>query len=299
LVDTPDGEWYLAHLASRPVIPENPALLQNRDIQHGRELATQNIWQTRGYCSLGRETAIQKLEWRDGWPYVVGPKAGSQFVEAPLVEEVKFAPTYEEVDQFSDDKLNINYATLRIPFTEKLGSLTSRDGHLRLYGNESLTSKFTQSFVARRWQSFYFEAETAVAFNPVNVQQGAGLVCYYNTDNWTALQVRYDSELGRIVELTVADNFNFIQPLIDKIQVPEETAYVYMRVNVEKDYYYYSYAFDHVNWVKIDKLLDATKLSDDYVNGPRFTGAFVGMNCEDMSGTRRPADFKYFRYSEK
>ena len=179
-----------------------------------------------------------------------------------------------------------------------MGSLTENPGHLRLYGRESLTSKFTQSFVARRWQSFVFEAETAVAVHPVNVQQGAGLVCYYNTDNWSALQVRSDEKLGRIVELTIGDNFSFTQPILDKIQVPTSAEYVYFRVNVDHDLYYYSYSFDGTQWMKIDKLLDATKLSDDYVFGPRFTGAFVGMNCDDMSGQRLPADFKYFRYSE-
>jgi len=137
-----------------------------------------------------------------------------------------------------------------------------------------------------------------VAVHPVNVQQGAGLVCFYNTDNWSALQVRWDETFGRIIELTIADNFNFTQPLIDKTPVPEEAEYVYFRVNVETDSYYYSYSFDGSNWTQVDKLLDATKLSDDYVNGPRFTGAFVGMNCDDMSGGRLVADFKYFRYSE-
>ena len=29
-----------------------------------------------------------------------------------------------------------------------------------------------------------------------------------------------------------------------------------------------------------------------------FTGAFVGMQCQDTSGERLPADFKYFRYEE-
>jgi len=187
-VETQDGEWYLAYLTSRPIWPENPAILQNRDVFHGRDLATQHIWQNRGYCPLGRESAIQKMEWRDGWPYVIGGKEGSTLVEAPKgVAEVKWESTYPEVDEFVDTKLNVNFATLRIPFSEKIGSLTANPGHLRLYGNESLTSKFTQSFVARRWQSFQFEAETAVAFHPTSVQQGAGLVCYYNTDNWSAL----------------------------------------------------------------------------------------------------------------
>ena len=298
-VETPNGEWYLAHLTGRPIWPQNRVLLQNRDVFMGRDFATQHIWQNRGYCPLGRESAIQKLEWRNDWPYIVGSKAGSTEVEAPKgITEVKWEPTYPEVDNFIDVKLNLNFATLRIPFSEKLGSLTANPGHLRLYGNESLTSKFTQSFVARRWQSFKFEAETAVAFNPVNVQQGAGLVCYYNTDNWSALQIRWDEKLGRIIELTIGDNFNFMQPLSDKIQIPKTTEYVYFKVNVDTDVYHYSYSFDSKEWTKIEKLLDATKLSDDYVNGPRFTGAFVGMNCDDMSGSRLPADFKYFRYSE-
>ena len=190
-VKTQSGEWYLAHLTGRPIMPKHSALLQNRDIFMGRDIATQHIWQNRGYCPLGRESALQKLAWRDGWPSLVGPLEGSSEVDAPAgLVEVKWAPTYPEVDNFEDDKLNINFATLRIPFSDKIGSLTANPGHLRLYGNESLTSRFTQAFVARRWQSFKFEAETAVDFTPVNHQQGAGLVCYYNTDNWSALQVR-------------------------------------------------------------------------------------------------------------
>jgi len=298
-VETPDGEWYLAHLTSRPIWPQHPALLQNRSVFHGRDFATQHVYQNRGYCNLGRETAIQKLEWRNGWPYVVGEICGSVEVDAPTgVTEHIWDMTYDEIDNFENDKLNINFATLRIPFSEKIGNLTENPGHLRLYGQESLTSRFTQSLVARRWQSFTFEAETAVKVMPVNVQQGAGLVCFYNTDNWSALQVRWDEVHGRIVELTLGDNFNFTQPLLEKIPVPITADYVHFKVNVDHDVYYFSYSFNGFDWIKIDKLLDATKLSDDYVTGPRFTGAFVGMNCDDMSGQRLSADFKYFRYSE-
>jgi xylan 1,4-beta-xylosidase len=32
---------------------------------------------------------------------------------------------------------------------------------------------------------------------------------------------------------------------------------------------------------------------------PNFTGAFVGMCCQDLAGTRRPADFDYFVYRER
>lgn len=298
-VETPTDDWYMAHLASRPVWPQSSGLMQNRDVFMGRDFATQHVWQNRGYCSLGRESAIQKLQWKDGWPYIIGPLEGSLEVEAPNVVEHPFAPTYPEVDNFEDANLNINFNTLRIPFTEELGSLTARPGHLRLYGRESLTSKFTQAFVARRWQSFQFEAATAVDFRPETVQQGAGLVCFYNTENWSAFQVRGDAEFGRYLELTIADNANYTQPIQEKVRVPEDIAYVHLKVEVDYDTYVYSYSLDGESWNKVDRILDATKLSDDYVNGPRFTGAFVGMNCDDMSGNRQPADFKYFSYKER
>jgi xylan 1,4-beta-xylosidase len=41
------------------------------------------------------------------------------------------------------------------------------------------------------------------------------------------------------------------------------------------------------------------QLSDDYVSGGGFfTGAFVGINCIDITGTNKAADFDYFYYKE-
>ncbi len=58
-VETQDGEWYMAHLCGRPLEPIG----------------------NRGYCNLGRETALQKLEWgTDGWPRLVG---GGKIPRAP------------------------------------------------------------------------------------------------------------------------------------------------------------------------------------------------------------------------
>ncbi|MEN2450828.1 family 43 glycosylhydrolase, partial [Bacillus sp. JR_15] len=282
IVQTHTNEWYLAHLTGRP-------------IQSSKE----SIFQQRGWCPLGRETAIQKLEWKDGWPYVVGGKEGTLEVEAPAINEKVFAPTYHTVDEFKESTLNRHFQTLRIPFTEQIGSLTEKPQHLRLYGHESLTSKFTQAFVARRWQSFYFEAETAVLFYPENFQQAAGLVNYYNTENWTALQVTYDEELGRILELSACQNLSFSQPLAQKIVIPEEVTYVYLKVTVQKETYTYSYSFDQKDWKEIDVIFESSHLSDDFIRGGGFfTGAFVGMQCQDTSGERLPADFNYFRYEE-
>lgn len=281
IVYTHTDEWFLVHLTGRPLSREGQPLLDPR-----------------GYCPLGRETAIQRLTWRDQWPYVEGGNQPSLEIEGPKVEETKWGPDYPEKDDFDSDQLNLHFQSLRIPLGNHIASLTDRPGHLRLYGKESLTSKFTQSFIARRWQHFRFTAETKLAFDPVTFQQSAGLVNYYNTQNWTACHITWHEEKGRVLELVSCDNFTFSQPLKHKeIEVPEHVEYVYLRVNVKYDVYEYSYSWDGEVWNVIPVSFDSYKLSDDYIQGGGFfTGAFVGMQCQDTSGRALPADFDYFVY---
>jgi xylan 1,4-beta-xylosidase len=94
------------------------------------------------------------------------------------------------------------------------------------------------------------------------------------------------------------DNFTFAQPLQgEEIVIPEHVEYVYLRVDVKTQVYQYSYSFDGENWTVIPVKFDSYKLSDDYIQGGGFfTGAFVGMQCQDTSGQNRHADFDYFIY---
>ena len=280
IVHTHTDEWFLVHLTGRPLPKEDQALLDPR-----------------GFCPLGRETAIQRLTWENDWPYVVGGNQPSLEIEGPKTEEVKWEKDYPEKDDFNEKSLNLNFQTLRIPLGNHL-SLEDKPGHLRLYGKESLTSKFTQAFVARRWQHFNFTAETKLAFNPDTFQQAAGLVNYYNTENWSALQLTWNEEKGRVLDLSVCDNFTFDRPLRgNEIPVPDEVEYVYIRSEVQTNTYHYSYSFDGEAWTQIPVTLYSYKLSDDYIRGGGFfTGAFVGMQCQDTSGEGKPADFDYFTY---
>jgi xylan 1,4-beta-xylosidase len=281
IVHTHTDEWFLVHLTGRPLSREGQPLLDPR-----------------GYCPLGRETAIQRLEWKNDWPYVVGGNHPSLEIEGPNIEEFQWEKDYPEKDDFEGGYLNPHFQTLRIPLGEKIVSLKDNPGHLRLYGKESLTSKFTQAFVARRWQHFNFVAETKVSFNPTTFQQSAGLVNYYNTQNWTSCQISWNEEKGRILELVSCDNFTLAQPVQGKeIIIPDHVEYVYLRVEVKTDVYHYSYSFDGGNWTEIPVTFYSHKLSDDYIQGGGFfTGAFVGMQCQDTSGQSQYADFDYFTY---
>ncbi len=286
LVETQNGEWYLAHLTGRP-------------LELGRRpLFDLNLY---GCCPLGRETALQKIEWVDGWPRVVGGRQGALEIEGPALPEVPVAPTWPGKDDFDSTELNINYQWLRIPLTEQMVTLKERPGYLRIYGHESLASYHTQALIARRWESFNFDAETAVEFEPDTFQQLAGLTCFYNRDNFTFIHVSWDEEVGRCIDIIGRSVKKYYAPLKGKvIPVPAEVKQVYFKVEVRHDTYRYLYSFDGANYTAIDYDFRSADLSDDHVerNGGLafFTGAFVGMTCIDMQGTHKPADFDFFSY---
>ena len=54
-------------------------------------------------------------------------------------------------------------------------------------------------------------------------------------------------------------------------------------------------------WHWLPQLFDASILSDEATAPglPNFTGAFVGMACQDLAGTAIPADFDWFEYRER
>ncbi|MCM1125926.1 MAG: glycoside hydrolase family 43 protein [Lachnospiraceae bacterium] len=286
LVQTQSGEWYFTHLMGRP-------------LHHH----TESVAEVRGWCPLGRETGIQKVIWdEDGWPHIVGGHQGMLEVEAPMDVAEAEKEQFIEKDDFDEEKLSIHFQTLRIPLGEETLSLKERPGHLRLYGRQSLASTFTQAHVARRWQSFTFDAETKMAYQPWNIQQFAGLSCYYNTKNWSCIQVTWNEKYGRVIDVVATDlgnTFSLYQE--NPILIPESIEYIYLKVQVRGIYYQYFYSFDGKIWKETAHQFDSAKLSDEYIKAvydAAFTGAFTGMFSVDGLGTGLPADFDYFSYRE-
>ena len=283
LIETNNGEWFMTYLASRP--------LKNPDIAR---LAPGG----RGFCSLGRETGIARIYWEDGWPYVEGGQQAALYVKGPQGDEHPFKEDTVWRDEFDNKELNLEWQTLRVPFDDSMGSLQAREGWLRLYGNDALVSTFRQATVARRWQHKAFHAETALQFKPQHYQQAAGLICYYNTKNWSWVFMDNDDKAGRTIKVMQSDQNVASWPLHENpIKVPDDVETVWFSVDVEELVYHYNYSFDGEHWQRIPVTYQAWKLSDDYVGGKGYyTGAFVGLHCEDISGDGCYADFAYFLY---
>ncbi|TWI67430.1 xylan 1,4-beta-xylosidase [Pseudoduganella lurida] len=274
LVDTPDGQTYMVYLCGRP--------LRNR-----------------GTCTLGRETAIQPMAWgEDGWLRTADGRGTPQLQAAsPALPEHRFdaAPVREG---FNDAALPLPFQWLRTPWPEELFSLAARPGHLRLFGRESLGSQFRQALVARRQDGHCFSAATVVDFEPQHYQQQAGLVCYYGGTKFHYLYLSHDEALGRHLRvMSSLPNHVQADTFTEPVPVPSGVP-VQLRVEVDEERLLFAWRVDDGAWNWLPQQFDASILSDEACapGAPNFTGAFIGMACQDMAGTGLHADFDWFDY---
>lgn len=277
LVDTPDGSTYMVYLCGRP--------LPNR-----------------GRCTLGRETAIQKMVWgEDGWlRTIAGDGLPSLETEAPGVA-APTAPNPPGREHFDDGRLPIDFQWLRAPWPNELFSLSERPGCLRLYGRETVGSLFEQALVARRQQSHCCTASTIVEFAPRHFQQMAGLICYYNSSKFHYLHISTDDAVGRHVRVMSAlPDQAQTDAFTPAFAIPSNVA-VELRVEIDYERLHFGYRVSGAEWTWIPQQFDASILSDEATAPglPNFTGAFIGVACQDMSGARCPADFDWFQYVER
>jgi xylan 1,4-beta-xylosidase len=271
LVETQSGETYIAYLCGRPL----PG---------------------RGRCILGRETALQKMVWGDdGWLRTVAGDARPVLEsEAPDLPPHPFAPT---PSTFDGPELPIDFQWLRTPRPEEIFSLTARPGHLRLYGRETIGSQFTQALVARRLTSHRCVATTTIEFEPAHFQQAAGLVAYYNAAKFHYLHVTQDEAHGKHLRVMSAlpdapQADAFTAPIKVPANVPLE-----LRAMFDLDVLRFAWRVaDAGDWNVLPETFDASILSDEAAAPftPNFTGAFVGMACQDLAGTALHADFARF-----
>jgi xylan 1,4-beta-xylosidase len=282
IVHTQDNEVYMVHLTGRPLKPSMN-------------------------CNLGRETAIQKAMWtEDGWLRLAdGGTSPRAKVEAPSLPEYPFEAE-PETDHFDGEEISIHFNSLREPFSEEWITTKERPGFLRLKGRESFSSAHRQSLAARRQQAFSMTVETSLEFEPETHQQMAGLAYYYNTKNFYYLFVSRDEEQGKCLGIMSSDHGKYDEPLETPISI-EGWDQVFLKADIHYEELQFYFSKDGEDWSAIGPVLDASKISDDNVElkiggillDQGFTGAFIGVCVQDLSGQRKHADFDYFTYRER
>ncbi|SEN35495.1 xylan 1,4-beta-xylosidase [Actinacidiphila rubida] len=281
LVETQTGEWYLAHLTGRP------------DSRLGR-------------CVLGRETAIQRVDWTpDGWPRVAGGVPAEE-VPAPRLPAHPF-PAEPERDEFDGARLGPHWATLRRPATPDWADPSARRSHLRVHGGQSPRGLRSPSLVARRAGSLHCSLETSLEFRPADVRQLAGVTAYYDSRNWHFAYVTRDDEGRTVLSLLTCDDGDRIAYPAADFALPG-TGPVELRVTLDGEHVLFDHRLEDGAWSALGPALNATILSDEYAGekqapdgraaSPAFTGAFLGLWVQDIGADGAYADFDFATYRE-
>lgn len=276
LVELADGTPWLAYLCGRPL----PGMAR---------------------CVLGRETAIQPMRWdAEGWLRTLDGSGAPD--PAPPLPPLPPSPWPSVADEgrFDGPDLPMAFQWLRTPEPDRLFSLSARPGWLRLFGRETIGSHFEQALVARRQTAFSFTATTRLDFAPAHFQQAAGLTCYYNSTKFHYLHVTTDDAGQRVLALLSADPETGCSGEVVANGLPNGP--IELRVAVDHAALRFAWrGAGEEHWHAVGGTLDASILSDEVtVPGlPNFTGTFVGMACQDLSGAGGHADFAWFSYVEE
>lgn len=269
-VELPNGEVYLVHLTSRPFVPELR-------------------------CTLGRETAIQKMIWtEDGWLRMAdGSNLAKTEVPEPQLPEcpMKQIPDF---DDFESGELGNWYYSPRI-MPQRFADVKARPGYVRLRGQESRASLNKVSILARKLTSVYARVTTKMEFTPEVFQHSAGLILYYDNMNYVNLREYYSETLGQsaisIVQLENGEKTEFVDT-----RTAVDAGPIWMRLYVEGRKSWFEWSRDGKEYQKIGPEFDTTKYSDEYCRYGEFTGAMVGLTCADRIKRKHYADFDFFEY---
>ena len=269
-VETQNGEVYLMHLCARPFVPELR-------------------------CTLGRETAIQKMMWtEDGWLRMAdGSNFAKMEVEEANLPEVKLSQV-PSFDDFEGEELGNWYYAPRI-MPQSFADVKARPGYVRIRGQEARTSLNKVSILARKLTSVYATITTKMDFKPEIHQHSAGLILYYDNMNYVNLRKYYSETLGQsalsIIQLDNGEKEEFLNT-----RIPVDDREVYLRLCIRGRQSWFEWGYDGEHFEKIGKVFDTTKYSDEYCKYGEFTGAFVGLTCADRMKHSHYADFDFFDY---
>ena len=277
LVETPQGEWYIAHLMSRPL----PGTQLN---------------------PLGRETSLQKVSWtNNGWLQM---SDGSNLakMETPAPSGIRLEKETVRKDDIYDDFSKNSYSfKFMTPYhCQDPSWVHASNGSLKIYGRNSLFSQVKPSIMATRATSFDYTLQTKVSFQPDHYSETAGLGLYYDANNWFYIHLSLnDKEDTIILSILQAKLGQRIHHESYQAVIPEGVAEIQL-------HYLYGIAFsayrlnNESNWRELAPKIDVQYLSDEGVNGEAgeiggFTGLFNFIGSVDAHQHDSHGDFSYYQ----
>ena len=272
-VNLDEKNVYLVHLCARPFVPELR-------------------------CTLGRETAIQKMIWtEDGWLRLAD---GSNLAKLETEETglVDFnAEILPDRDDFDGEVLRRDYYSPRI-FPSTFTDYKSRKGFVKLRGQESLSSLNKVSLLCRKLPSVNIIASAGLDFNPEIYQHSAGLVLYYDNMNYIAIRKYYSDTLKQpAIAIISLENGEKKELLDTRTAVDGRPVCFKLIVSERKSFFKWGYEGEETK--PIGPVFDTSKFSDEYCKYGEFTGTMAGIFAVDSMFHKKEADFDYFSVVDK
>lgn len=264
IVETENGEMYMVHLASR--------------------------YSSEGHCIFGRETCIQKLEWgEDGWPHILGGGAFPK-IYVPEIGEDNGKYEKNEMYDFRNGIIPDCFQSLRVPLKERA---TFEENGLRLQGCDGLNSRYNQSLIARRIDDEKVTVKTKLHFEPESEKHLAGLVFIYDTCHWHYLYLTRSSVSGKKeIRILSCDDKKLIYNSESAEIGDDEWIELVGRIDGEKLQFSYGTGKEICD---IGGALNINILSDEHIY-LGFTGAMVGICCQDLFRKEKCAVFEKMEY---
>lgn len=275
LVQTKDGAWWMAHLCARPLED--------------------------GFCVLGRETALQPMEWtEDGWPRIpeTGPLPGLHWSVCGKPAAGADTPTKNPAwagfqDPLANGPLGPEWNTQREPADGSwLG--WAAEGGLVLRGRQSLSCRRRQSLVACRLRHFHVRATVRMEFDPQNFMHSAGLAFFYNTEGYLYLRLSRDDN-GNAAWQIIQCRQTEVTHLLEN-EVAAAGSPVWIQGEIRDGRVRFHQSADGSKWSAVGGGIDARFLSDEGALIYGFTGCYIALAAEDLSGGGRSVVFRDFTY---
>lgn len=247
------------------------------------------------FCPLGRETGIEKVVWKDDWPWLeAGGTAPRVHVPAPV--DVEPRPDAAVVTDFGG-ALPSDFQWLRTPHPDRIFRM--EPDALVLIGREGIGSWFEQALVARRQEHHVYAAETTMTFEPGTYQEAAGLTTYYNGHKFHALVLTQNAGGPALRIMSCPGDWPDGALTWPGESQPIAKGPVDLRVEVSGAAQQFYWRQGKGDWAAIGPKLDASVISDEGGRGEHasFTGAFVGLFAMDITGQAREARFERFLYA--
>lgn len=262
LVQAADRSWWMVHLAFRKTVG---------DIH-----------------TLGRETCLAPVEWREGWPVVNRTGTNTEIVAAETLPPQPWPPLPAR-DDFDSERLGAQWIHLRNPVVEHY-SLTERKGYLRLRGSEmTLSDIASPTMVARRQQHFEFMATVSLEFEPGSENEEAGLTMLMTNEH------HYDffvSTRGGKRVLVVKYNLELIRH--EAAEIPIAPGAVELRITGTKEVYHFSFSQNGTPFRGIARV-NTRYLGTEVTSG--YNGVIIGLYATGNGQLSRTlADIDWFEY---